>query len=572
MLERTLEHDFVPGSNLEDEAVAFADWRFLISDPSPARVLCLDRPAPHTRAFLHENVGTVYVAGTDPEPDPPFQALQLFGPEGDGRLPLADGSVDLIVAETRRAVRLVARSGEMTGELARIMAAGGALYMECFGLSRRLEARALQRLAEKGMGCCERYWLTPLRGAMRTAAPLGDAQSSLLLFRNALYGRSRANQLISRLGRSLSQTRFFTRGYPRRGFVVQGSGAAPGPPVYLRRAAQRNGLRLGDHRCVVSARGRYRSNKIVYFLIPRGDDDVEWVVKVSRSPEFSERLDHEDRVLRHLTTRGLLHANSRPEVRFLDSHGGRAILCMRAARGVPFQSVSAGRPNCPWAERAVEVLIGLGETSKKAIAGAALLDALDETYRKFDRIYQLPAAERAVLREMIERLARPGALGFSVLQHGDPGVQNILVSQPSNLVFLDWESSELEGMPLWDLFYFLRTFVNWAEQLRGSADASRNFQANFLSRGRFTPLIVSAVESYCRRLDLDRELVEPLFLTGWMHRCLKESILLPSKAIHRGNYIRVLRKALLPQHRSRFRALWPEREVRFFSPPRKVWS
>ncbi len=575
MLERSLESDFTPGSNLEEQSVAFADWRFLTPNPSVASVLCLDWPSPHTEKFLRNNAAMVYVAGERQQGDTNlFQMVPFPGSSEEDGFPLADGSIHLVIAETSLAIQRLSENGRLGKELDRILAAGGALYLESNKYwNRQSEVSALQRLASGGLGQSHGWWLTPLRDAVRTAAPLDSPEANRFLFSNVLFGRSRITRALSQLIRGLSQTRLFSRSYPRRGFVVERTGQSGETPRYLQHAAERNGLSLGAHRLVVSARGRYRSNKIVYFVFPSGSPQARWVIKVSRVSEFSYRLVHEHEVLRHLDRVRPVDRKSFPAVHFLDEHQGRAILCLEASEGVPFQSVSSGKPGCPWARGAVEWLIGLSEGTKKGIEDPPqLADALHRLYQKFIRVYPLPDNEQGILRGMVERLAGSTSELCSVLQHGDPGIQNILVSPPHTSVFLDWESCELEGMPLWDLFYFLRTYVNWAERLRGRRSALNNFQAHFSKRGRFTPLIVSAVESYCARLSLDRQLIEPLFYTCWMHRCLKGVILLRPEAKWKGAYISLLRSLLQTGDGCFFSWMWSPEKPEVTPRLRKAWS
>ncbi len=539
LLQRTLQTEFVPGSNLEDQAAAAADWRFLAHDPAPRAVLCLDEPRPETREYLASSVPRVWVLGGAQPDAGPFSRLEP--PAGRGaRMSLPSGEVDVVLAETPRALQRLGGGRGLAAEVARVLAPRGTVWVEAAGLAqRRPQRRALARLEARGVRAGRGYWLTPRQGAMRTAAPLGDPRAGAYLFASTLFGRSRANRALGRLGRVLSRTSWFDFFYPRRVVVAGRPAANSALPAYLEEGA---GERVDPGcRLLVSARGRYRSNKIVYFLFPGGADRPEWVVKVSRTVEFAGRLEHEFQALRQLEQRGVQGV---PRAEHLAHHGGRAILWLRAAAGAPLQGRSRAGADCPWAAAAVRWLTRLGEVTARPASAADLKQALGSVFEKFVRIYQLDGEQRRRLEEAVQRLSGAGTSLPSVFQHGDPGVQNILVRGDADVCFLDWESSEAEGMPLWDLFYFLRTYVQWAEALRGRRDPLANFRAHFLREGRFTPWISAAVEGCRRRLNLDPALLGPLFVTCWMHRCLKESILLPPDRLERGTYIRLLREAL----------------------------
>jgi hypothetical protein len=131
-----------------------------------------------------------------------------------------------------------------------------------------------------------------------------------------------------------------------------------------------------------------------------------------------------------------------------------------------------------------------------------------------------------------------------VLQHGDPGTWNLLVTPGGRPAFLDWEAAEHEGMPLWDVFYFVRSFAVTVARAAGVRSSLRGLRAQLLADMPVNRLLVAAVERQCARIGLDRELVEPLFVTCWMHRALKEATRLRPARLDRGHYVNLLRISL----------------------------
>jgi hypothetical protein len=99
-------------------------------------------------------------------------------------------------------------------------------------------------------------------------------------------------------------------------------------------------------------------------------------------------------------------------------------------------------------------------------------------------------------------------------------------------------------MPLWDLFYLVRTYGSWAARAGSSGDVMKGFAGQFLSESPFQQLLVDATERYRARVGVPAELVEPLFYTCWMHRALKESTRLAAGNLERGQYISVLRACI----------------------------
>jgi hypothetical protein len=57
-------------------------------------------------------------------------------------------------------------------------------------------------------------------------------------------------------------------------------------------------------------------------------------------------------------------------------------------------------------------------------------------------------------------------------------------------------------------------------------------------------VLVALVERQCEQLGLDRRLVEPPFVTCWMHRALKKAARLPASRLDSGHYGKLVRLSL----------------------------
>ena len=140
--------------------------------------------------------------------------------------------------------------------------------------------------------------------------------------------------------------------------------------------------------------------------------------------------------------------------------------------------------------------------------------------------------------EIIRQSQEPFPLVF---QHGDPGTWNILVTSEKHIAFLDWEAAEPEGIPLWDLFYFLRSFGVGIAKLNGVPDRLQGFEQQFLKNSDFSQLLIDASDTYCDAIGLPKKFVRPLFYTCWMHRALKESTRFNENELESGHYVNLLR-------------------------------
>jgi aminoglycoside phosphotransferase (APT) family kinase protein len=183
---------------------------------------------------------------------------------------------------------------------------------------------------------------------------------------------------------------------------------------------------------------------------------------------------------------------------------------------------------------------------------------LETLFDRFVDIYRLEPAERDFLADQIAIVARNRTAIPLVFQHGDPGTWNLLATPEGRAAFLDWEAFEEQGMPLWDLFYFMRSYGVWSARKAGG-DSLKAFSQQLLADTALGKLLVEVTERYCARSGLSPELVEPLFHTCWMHRALKEATRLPTERLEHGHYVSLLRLCIEQRNAPTLRRLFAMR-------------
>jgi hypothetical protein len=191
-----------------------------------------------------------------------------------------------------------------------------------------------------------------------------------------------------------------------------------------------------------------------------------------------------------------------------------------------------------------------GQTANVAIAPPGVVgDALHGLLERFQAVCRPRPPVRAFLADQIASLGSQTGRFPVVFQHGDPGIWNLLVSPTGAPVVLDWEAADLRGMPLWDIFYFMRSFGIWVARAEGTTDQLRGFERQFLAPSAIGDMLHDAVVQFCRDSALDWALVEPLFYTCWMHRALKEASTRSRRGVRDGRYFRLLLRCI-EEHRS----------------------
>ncbi len=547
MLEITLNTKFVPGTNLRG-GLAVADWRYLLPSLRFDHVLCIGAPSVNDlsvygtlgqKIFVVSNKKIKLLKLSQEIQIQKIQNLQLICVDSLDKLPFADNSLDLIFKYDEKTETQDFKEKNTFAELNRILSMHGVIYFETNSI-KDLGAR---------FKAAQVFWLMPFTGKMRTAQPVWDEKIATYFFSNVMYGQSIKKRALSQIGKHLSKIGWLKYLTPRRAVLLRQApvnGGIAQPPMYLKSLAEKSGFDLNGYRFGLSTRGLGNSNKAIFYLFERTASLPEIVIKMTRGPEFNYRLENENRVLKLLKEKQIVSQETFPEALFFDYHNHLAILGQRAVDGEPFRARTAANESCPVFHDAVNWLVQLGaaEGSKSAAVPGEVAIALSKLYKRFIAIYKLSNEHQMFLYQKIHAITDSKQVFPLVFQHGDPGTWNILVSKAGKVIFMDWEAGEPQGMPLWDLFYFFRTYGSWVSRQQGSRDALKNFTQHFLQPSALSTLLQEIVSKYCNLIGLDHELIESLFYTCWMHRALKESTRLTGEKLDSGHYVNLLRLAI----------------------------
>jgi SAM-dependent methyltransferase len=543
---------FAPGSNLKG-TVGGANWCFLLPSLELGRIACLGRvstSALATLARLGDEVTVCAPAGelrrirnrVSRDALPAVSLLEVDRPD---RVPLPDASVDLVVVGRLPRLRAVRRS-RLQREARRLLKPDGLVYLELTSLVAGLGTSSARR-AGGSLGDAAVFWLAPASGEVRAAAPLHDLRAIGYLERR-LQRRLLVRKLLRRPRRVLARHLAVRRIVHRRGALLgpPGERLTPGPPRYLRDVAAVAGVELDESGWALAAPGEYPSQKVLVFLFGAEGDAPQSVVKITRDASLNPRLENEWRALTLLRDGGIGADGTLPRPQFFGLHAGLAVLAESAINGERFRERTRATADCPYARAAVEWLLDLGTTTAAGTRADApgALSKLEPLFERFSQIYRLGAAEEDFLRVRVAALA-PGRDGLPlVFQHGDPGPWNVLITPDGRPAFLDWEAAEPLGMPLWDLFHFLRSYGVVVSRAAGTRDPLRSFAEQYLDDSALSRLLVETTRRFCARSDLASGLVEPLFYVCWIHRAVKEAATRPSHELEGGRYINVLRMAI----------------------------
>lgn len=580
MLEITRSTNFVPGANLKGE-VAGANWMFLRPSLSAEQIVCIGLPAPTTLVTLANFSQTVAILCRTKSQMEEVQAarekrnLQNLQPlliEGKPTLPLPAKSVDLVLLVDWRAHWWLRRDLTLCTELRRLLKTEGLLYYETYGLLARVQGDAAKKFSQSD-DTTQDLWLTPLWDELHTAVPATDPATIRYFLRQNLVSPSFDLQRFKRVLNLIKRKRVSRQAEPdgeipvapvaaagpklsRFGALTQRTGLFVGrtanqlatqPPDYLCSIAQAAGLSLKNFRWGLAAPGAYSSRKLLFFLFDRAqsmpDAPPTYIVKMVRHPMFNARLENEYQALTALWQKGIGQPGTLPQAVFGGHHAGLALVGETIIDGIPFRQQTKGTADCLYAQAALEWLTDLGAATadSTAITPQQTAEQLGELLTRFTEIYTISPAHRTFLAEQMATLANSPIAMPLVFQHGDPGPWNVMVTATGRAVFLDWEAFEAQGVPLWDLFYFLRSYCVGAARSQGVRNTLTGFTQQFLAETPLSHLVITTTQHYCQRVGLAPNLVEPLFYLCWVHRSLKEATRLTPQKLENGHYLNLIR-------------------------------
>ena len=322
----------------------------------------------------------------------------------------------------------------------------------------------------------------------------------------------------------------------RRTVVGSVRGMPGGPPAWIVEGAAAAGVDVSEFGWALWCRGEFASQKLVMFLIAPGDTDASIVVKIARHPRYNDRLANESEMLRQLDRLGSAARGGAPSLRFEASAWGSSASAQSAVSGTDLRDHLVRRPEL--IERVTTWMVDLAEATRAPMGDGELGTALSELLDMYVGAYDVPAATEQFLRSQVVVLA--DASLDAVLQHGDPGPWNAVVTPTDEVAFLDWEAGETRGIPLWDLLYFLRSTSLLVSPNRPWQSRVARTRRDLVDGSPVGDLVATHVRAYAEAIGLDAEVVEPLFHLCWVHRAVKQARRLPAAERSRGTFHRLV--------------------------------
>jgi hypothetical protein len=399
------------------------DWRFLLPTPRPQRALC--RAGAGLARAVASIAGEVVTAGAT----------------GDCDLAVAEDPDPLLLAELRDALR-----------------PGGACYTEwhlpVVG-TQRVE-RALRTAGFTDV-TCYRPW--PASAELPVYwIPLGAPGA-------ASYVRSRRRLRGGRMRRLLAGAHQWARDLARGRYaspicaIARRPGASPSggvdPAAWLREGWSAWGLGPAPERLsTLLVTGGPRSvSKVVLLAFAEPSPTPLVAVKAPRVDEAAAGVRREGAALASLAGDRGRPIPGVPRILFRREIDGVPLVGETALAGRPLESLLASRSLRGWSLKVADWLATLADGSTVVPADHWRETIVEPVLCRFVELFGR-VADRGLLRECEGIVRAIGALP-RVSEQRDFGPWNVLVTPAGELAVLDWESAEVDGLPVLDLLYYL---------------------------------------------------------------------------------------------------------------------
>jgi len=454
-----------------------ADWRFLLPDPRPGRLLC---------------VGSTELR----------DACSAIGARVDTTPDSDDGLYDAVV--------LSEADDQTIATAAARLRPGGSLYGEWRAGAVNEVRHRLARAGFADVGCYHPWPDPPVTEIWVPA----DAPWTFDYFETVdrhVYSGAR-HRFGTRVRRALARRRLARTSGTLLCAVAQKPGGASEEPALVDAARRAAHIPNASRLTLALLTGGPRAiSKVVGVAFADGAHDPSLVVKWPRVRESEPGLVREATALAASYERG--PAPGVPRLLARSGNDGSLGIAESAARGVPMFTritrdnvASLTRLGASW-------LASFGVRERRPVDRHALRTLVDGELRRFTETFG-GVAEPGLI-DKTAKLCNAVEVPF-VIEHRDFGPWNLFLDDMRRLTALDWESSRVHGLPLLDLLYFISYMAFFVEGAMAARNFAEVYRATLDPRSVHGALRQELLEEHRELLGISSSAVRALRALCWI--------------------------------------------------------
>jgi aminoglycoside phosphotransferase (APT) family kinase protein len=203
-----------------------------------------------------------------------------------------------------------------------------------------------------------------------------------------------------------------------------------------------------------------------------------------------------------------------PQIVFCEERDTLFVLGETALSGVPLFTQLDHHNYRSWALSATDWLIELAGAPVSVSRDRWWSRVIEPVLNDFQRSFGAVVDQR-MIQETSARLAKIDSLPL-VCEQRDFSPWNVCVTARGELLVLDWESAELDGLPGLDLIYFLTYLAFFIEDTMDSGAFVGTYRGCWSEQTLIGRVNAECLRRYCEALKLDDALMPALRLFTWL--------------------------------------------------------
>ncbi|HOD34673.1 MAG TPA: phosphotransferase [Syntrophales bacterium] len=268
----------------------------------------------------------------------------------------------------------------------------------------------------------------------------------------------------------------------------------------------------------------WEEGRINFLVFDVGQSEPLLFVKIVRDSTSNPAIRREYTIMKRLAEDEALSPYLPVPVHLVNI-SGRDMLLQRVCHGKRMISLLSGSPFLQFQKtilsmnfrRALEFVETLNTRQRKRLTEAEFRESIVDPLKLFYDQYEDSKEKKMRFTELTERLVAQMDGAFWVTPiHGDYSATNIFIESDGRVKIIDWETVREEGLPFWDLFYFMSKYIhNMKIYPNNRWDRVLSI---YMGRGWLSQLVHGTVDEYCRKTGFDMSLGRLIFPLHFLNK------------------------------------------------------
>ena len=268
----------------------------------------------------------------------------------------------------------------------------------------------------------------------------------------------------------------------------------------------------------------WKHGRINFLIFYKGHSEPVLFVKVMRERDKNESLRHEYNIIKRVASCEKL-ALFLPLPVHIVNLSGRDVMIQKACHGERMLSFLSTSPILYFQKdtivknfsRALEFITLLNTYQKNHINIDEFRNCIIEPIKHFYKEYYYSKEDNSALVKLLDRISHLMENNpLTTILHGDFSATNIFLGSNNQMKIIDWETATANGLPFFDLFYFMSKYIHNLKVL--PKNRWRRVESSYFGKNCLSEVIKHTVDEYCRQTSFSIELARLIFPLHFLNK------------------------------------------------------